>query len=317
VKDSLAIESIADDLFMLRPEDPMWPSSANVFVIRDGEGFSMIDVGCGRKDAFQRLTGALSRLGLSLENLDTLVLSHAHPDHMGGAKNILDASTPTVFIHAEDSAQARDPRKLNETFDITLAREAYSRYREGAARIVDVLQFFDDFGCSMSMAEPDRIIREGETITLGRYSFEVIHTPGHSPGHISLFDERSGIMYGGDLVGEIVAWYTPTSGGVTGYLESLDKLEQKNPRIILPSHGHVITDPVARIAGVLERLLAREEKLIDILSEGPLLFPEVVDRMFKNETIRFFPGTGITESHIQKLIGDGKVRRNGHAIGFL
>lgn len=162
----------------------------------------------------------------------------------------------------------------------------------------------------MSRADPDGSLAEGDIIDLGAYRFEVLHTPGHSPGHISLFDRQSGILFGGDLVGDVVAWYTPASGGVTGYLASLDKIERCEPRVILPSHGAVVNDPAAKIEEVRARLLSRQDKILGIISEGPIPFYDLVCRAFPNEMIRFFPGTGITESHVQKLVGEGKVRRS-------
>ena len=166
----------------------------------------------------------------------------------------------------------------------------------------------------MSRADPGGSVAEGDVVTLGRYRFEVIHTPGHSPGHISLFDRKTGILFGGDLVGDIVAWYTPASGGVTGYLESLDKIQACNSRLILPSHGEVINDPVKKIEYVRERLMARERKMIDVLTEGRIPFVDLIGRMFSNEMVRFFPGAGITESHVQKLERERRVRRIGAEI---
>ncbi len=49
--------------------------------------------------------------------------------------------------------------------------------------------------------------------------------------------------------------------------------------------------------------------MLGVLSEGPISFFDLVSRMFTNEMIRFFPGTGITESHVQKLLGEGRIRR--------
>jgi len=169
----------------------------------------------------------------------------------------------------------------------------------------------------MSRADPGGSLTEGDVVNLGRYHFEVIHTPGHSPGHISLLDRETGILFGGDLVGDVVAWYTPASGGVTGYLESLGKIRAQDPRLILPSHGGVIDDPIEKVDKVRKRLLSREKKMLDIMNGGRISFIELVCRMFPNEMIRFFPGTGITESHVQKLLREGKVRRVGGEIELI
>ncbi len=166
----------------------------------------------------------------------------------------------------------------------------------------------------MSSADPGGSLQEHDFVSIGGYRFEVLHTPGHSPGHISLFDRETGILFGGDLVGDIVAWYTPASGGVIGYLASLAKIRAANPRLILPSHGKVIDDPITKIDAVRERLLAREKKMLGILSGGRISFIDLVCRMFGNEMVRFFPGTGITESHVQKLVAEGRVARDDMGI---
>jgi glyoxylase-like metal-dependent hydrolase (beta-lactamase superfamily II) len=312
---SLIVEKVADDLFMLHPKDPMWPSSANVYVIKEGGGaFSMIDVGCGRGEVVNQIVDALSDIGLETKDLKTLILSHSHPDHMGGTGQFLDGAGPEILIHEDDFENALNPDRLTGTFDIELAKRSYSERGGKATAMEDLMRFFTDFGCPMFGAVPTGKLSEGDVVKLGKYSFEVILTTGHSPGHISLFDEGTKIMYGGDLVGDIVAWYTPASGGVTGYLESLDKMRARSPELILPSHGGIVTDPEEKIAKVRERLLAREKKMTGILEEGPKTFVELVDLMFKVEMVRFFPGAAITESHIQKLSAEGRVRRTDDII---
>lgn len=313
---SLVVEKVADDLFMLRPKDPMWPSSANVYVIIEGGdgAFSMIDVGCGRGEVVDQVRDALSGIGLSVENLKTLILSHSHPDHMGGTRQFLDGAGPEILIHEDDFENAVNPDLLTGTFDIEFAKRSYSEKGGKATAMEDLMRFFTDFGCPMFGASPSGRLKEGDSIKLGKYSFEVLLTTGHSPGHISLFDKETKIMYGGDLVGDIVAWYTPASGGVTGYLESLDKMEARSPELILPSHGGIVTDPSEKIVKVRERLLAREKKMTGILDDGPKTFVELVDLMFKVEMMRFFPGVAITESHIQKLAAEGRVKRTDDLV---
>lgn len=308
-------EKIQEDLFVLRPDNSEWPHSANVYVITDDRGFSLIDLGCGGAGCVDRIRRGLAQLDLSLHSLHTVLLSHAHPDHMGASEMLLRECMPTVMIHRDDIEQARDPRRLVRTFDIELARNLY---RDENSHVWDFSTFFERSGCQMSLPVfPDRMLTEGESVELAGYQFEIIHTPGHSPGHISLFDAKTGILYGGDLIGEVVAWYTPSSGGVIGYLSSLDRMAERQPRIILPAHGGIIREPMEKIEEVRDRLLARERKMVDLLSSGEMPFSEIVKGMISNEMLRFFPGVGITESHLQKLMADGRVSKNGELIRLL
>jgi glyoxylase-like metal-dependent hydrolase (beta-lactamase superfamily II) len=141
--EGLILEKIRDDLFRLCASSFMWPATAAVYVVTDSEGFSMIDVGCGSAGALKRLKAGLSGLGLDLSSLKTLVLSHAHPDHMGAAKSLLNEYRPTVLIHTADTEHARDPRGLIDTFDIEIAKRLYGR-AEGPVR--DLFSFFDGSG---------------------------------------------------------------------------------------------------------------------------------------------------------------------------
>ena len=141
--ENLVVEKIADDLFRLFPPSFMWPATAAVYVVTDANGFSLIDVGCGGPGALERLKAGLSRLGLDLSSLGTLVLSHAHPDHMGAARALLSEYRPIVLIHADDVDHARNPRSLTDTFDIDLAKRMYGK-TEGP--VGDLFSFFDGSG---------------------------------------------------------------------------------------------------------------------------------------------------------------------------
>ncbi len=121
----------------------MWPAAAAVYVVVDSDGFSLIDVGCGGPGAIERLRAGLKSLGLELASLKTVVLSHAHPDHMGAAEMLLNECRPTVLIHRDDFDHARNPDGLIGTFDIDLARRMYGK-AEGP--VSDLFSFFDGSG---------------------------------------------------------------------------------------------------------------------------------------------------------------------------
>ena len=299
-------------ILVIFAESSLWPNPANIFVIPDDRGFSMIDVG-GRGDSgYNHLMSGLRHLGLKLPDLHTVVLSHAHPDHMGAMTYILEEVHPRVLIHSLDVVSALNPANLHYTFDIPLAKEKYAS--SGEHQDFDLLKFFDDFGCSMSAVEEVEEIHEGDVIGLGNFEFEIILTPGHAPGHISLFEKRTNILLAGDLVGNSPAWYTPSSGGLTGYLESLDKLEPKDASLLVPSHGMIMDNPSQAIGRIHDKLLKREKILMEALKNEPKSFMELNAALFRHEIIHFFPGCGIIESHLIKLEQDGMINRNGDMI---
>ncbi|MBN2539442.1 MAG: MBL fold metallo-hydrolase [Deltaproteobacteria bacterium] len=299
-------------ILVIFAESHLWPNPANIFVIPDDRGFSMVDVGGRGELGYRHLMSGLRHLGLKLPDLHTVLLSHAHPDHMGAIPYILEEVHPRVLIHSLDVESALNPVHLHYTFDIPLAKEKYAS--SGEHQDFDLLHFFDEFGCLMSAAEDVEEMHEGDVIGLGNFEFEVILTPGHAPGHISLFEKRTGILLAGDLVGNSPAWYTPSSGGLTGYLASLDKLEAKNASLLIPSHGTILDNPSQGIDRIRGKLLKREAILMEALKDGPKSFMELNAALFRHEIIHFFPGCGIIESHLVKLEQDGMIDRNGDVI---
>ncbi len=315
-----AVEGFADlnGLKVIFAAGPLWPNPANIFAIPDRRGFSMIDVGSGGATGRDYLLNGLNHWGLQLRDLHTVVLSHAHPDHMGAMQYVLEEVHPRVLIHRLDVVSSLEPRHLTETFDIALAKDclAVSGCEEGQNNF-DLLEYFDDLGCSMSAAESVEAIIEGETIQLGDFFFEIVHTPGHSPGHISLFDRDRGLLLAGDLVGNSPAWYTPASGGLIGYLESLDRMESLGARTIVPAHGGILEDAAAAIQKIRGKLLKREGFLRTALQAGPKTFMEHNEWLFpQNPALHFFPGCGITESHLIKMERDGAIRREDGRISL-
>ena len=309
--------SIFDDLKMIRPASPYWPESANVYLFQDEEGISLFDVGCGSMDPIDRLFDALDILGWKSKRVKKIILSHAHPDHSGAMELLLSEVSPEhIFLHEYDLPYALKPEKLMASFDIALCKEKFSAMgyevptgSRGAE--FQLIPYFKALGCSMCQVEPTETVVEGDRIRMGDYHFQVFHTPGHAPGHISLYDPGKRILLAGDTVGEMVAWYTPSSGGAASYLESLEKVGALEIDLILPSHGDVIHDSKEGIGKIKEKILEKDKGIVEALQSGPKRFEELLNIFFVLPTVQFFPGIPILESHLQKLKNEGMIKESG------
>lgn len=306
--------SIFYDLKLIKPQSPYWPESANVYVFRDGDGISFFDVGCGAIASVERIFSALKDLKWTARPVLKIILSHAHPDHVGAMEVLLtEVSTESIILHEIDISYALDPEKLSLSFDIPLCNERLTSSRGQNKNSendlgFDLLGYFRSLNCSMCKIEPNSSVVEGDIIHVGDYSFRVFHTPGHAPGHISLYESSKRLLLAGDLIGEMVAWYTPSSGGAEGYLDSLRKIDNLDIDLILPSHGMVITDTRKAIKETREKILDRDNVIKNALQTEPKTFEELNRLLFDKPNIQFFPGTPILESHLQKLIKERKIR---------
>ena len=311
---SAGVISITDDLKMIRPPSSYWPESANVYVFKDGDGISLFDVGCGSITSVDRLFSALKNLNWESRPVKKIILSHAHPDHMGAMEMLLSEVSPNeIILHEIDVPYALDPERLSLSFDIPLCKALWSedsnQGREGEkGQGFDLIDYFRALGCSMCRVKPDRTVVEGDIIPVGHYNFHCLHTPGHAPGHMSLYDPEKQILLAGDILGEMVAWYSPSSGGALGYLESLNKVSSLDINLVLPSHGNIISDAKKAIRDTKDKILGKDQVILKALQAGPKSFEELNNMLFEQPAVRFFPGTPILESHLQKLMKEKNIK---------
>lgn len=318
--------SISDGLKMVMPPSPYWPESANVYVFKDNDGISLFDVGCGNIMMVDRLWKALKILGWDMLPMKKVILSHIHPDHAGAMEMILSEFNPKeIIIHEKDLVYCQQPEKLHFSFDIPICEKRRIEAIEGSQmpgpdragerppgddpKRFNLLGYFNSCKCSVCRFKPTKLLKEGDFIHIGNYSFCVVHTPGHAPGHMSLYDSKKFLLLAGDIIGDVVAWYSPSSGGATGYLKSIEKIEALKIDQILPSHGGRIIQVQEAIKSTKQTILGRDKTIIDALINGPKTYHELLNILFSTPEKQFFPGTAILECHIEKLKNEQKIRK--------
>src|SRR5262249_3757954 len=111
---------------------------------------------------------------------------------------------------------------------------------------------------------------DGDVLRVGDESLTVVHTPGHSPDHLSFLHEASGTIFTGDLVvlGSSVMLHSSRGGDLRQYMASLERLLALDPRRLLPAHGPAVDDPRSLLTGYLEHRRSRERQVVDALRAG-------------------------------------------------
>lgn len=152
----------------------------NSFLLEDAAG-ALTLVDAGMKGAPQRLVAALATIGKSPAAVGTILLTHAHPDHQGGAAKMRTETGSRVAVHDDDAAFVRDGRRPPPDPARPLARVLAFGARRQPSCAVD-----DTFG-------------DNDLLPLAG-GIRVLHTPGHSPGHCSFLHEGSGVLITGDAL---------------------------------------------------------------------------------------------------------------------
>ncbi|MFF9298081.1 MBL fold metallo-hydrolase [Streptomyces sp. NPDC014764] len=152
----------------------------NAFLVDGDDGFTLVDVGWAKAPAV--LLDTVAALGRKPSDIRRVVLTHAHPDHVQGAEELRRHTGAQIFVHAADRPWLEAGRVPAEG-------------RCGAlGRFIDRLPAFH-----WTPVEADGTVADGEVVDHSG-GLRVIHTPGHSPGHIVLFHEPSGALLVGDAV---------------------------------------------------------------------------------------------------------------------
>jgi len=159
----------------------------------------------------------------------------------------------------------------------------------------------------------DVALEGGETIELAAdgarpWQLEVLHTPGHTPGHLALFERVSGTIVAGDLVsGLSTVVVDPPEGDMAQYVASLLVLAALPATLILPGHGPPIGGPAHRLRFYLEHRALREGKVLSALAPGPLTLEELVPLAY-DDTPGANPALAARSAlaHLLKLRGESR-----------
>ena len=159
----------------------------------------------------------------------------------------------------------------------------------------------------------DKRVNDGDIISLGGIDLEVIHTPGHNPGHICLYIRKSKIMFSGDhVLAKTTTALQPPWGDMTQYIESLRKLLKYDIDLMLPAHGPPITEARKRIEELIQHRIEREAQVIALLRKGKGTVKEIVAEIYPELTgFLYAVAQGQVYAHLVKLEKDGKVSSQG------
>jgi glyoxylase-like metal-dependent hydrolase (beta-lactamase superfamily II) len=186
------------------------PYSANVYLLPDAG--VLIDTGISGSDTL----AAVSRF-MPPEDLEMVVLTHAHYDHSGALVDIVKRSGAGIALHRDDAPLLCD--------------------NQGSVAVM--------FGAVAPDVGVDRLLLDGDVIA--GVGLEVIHTPGHTPGSICLYQRESKVLFSGDTVfgGGGVGRVDLFGGDAAALVRSIERLTKLDIEVLYPGHGEPFSDNVA------------------------------------------------------------------------
>jgi glyoxylase-like metal-dependent hydrolase (beta-lactamase superfamily II) len=249
-----------------------------VYVICGNHGLTLIDSGWESEESWQALNAGLATLGATVADVEGVLLTHQHYDHIGLARRIQDSSGAWVGMHPED-----------------LRAITHEEYRNPSLSAAADIEWLISLGASMEEARrlrgdlaaqdprsrvviPDRIIVDGQRLDLGGRVLHAMHTPGHTPGHLCFTEERTRLFFSGDHVlprisPNISADRRANMDALGDYLDSLDKVGSLQAAEILPAHEWRFHGMPERVRELQEHHQHRLEELVSVVGRHPGVTP--------------------------------------------
>lgn len=309
----------------------------NCYVLEDGEGVTLVDPGLPGPDSHTELLARLTALGIAPERVHTVLVTHAHPDHFGGAGRLHAEHGCHVVAH-EDFVTPFDQGRTGpepdvvtdllfgegELPDLPVRRTPWGgeAFRPSDEELAFIRSWDSLSKQGLLSLRPTVGVTDEERLTIGRREWTVVHTPGHTGDHICLFDPESGTLLSGD---HVLPTITPHISGMSPGPDALSQYFGALRRVaaidgvtnVLPAHGLPFTDLPRRVEEIIEHHEQRLDHLRDIAAGiGRATVEEYSHELFKPRS--WGPmAESETFAHLEHLRDDGDVTCDWGEDGLL
>ena len=301
------IEEIRNNLFRVEiplPNSPL--KSLNSYIIKGNNRNLIIDTGLNRKECLDAMQAGLQELGIDLKKTD-LFITHLHADHFGLVSKLATKDSK-VYFNRPDSEIVESWDGWDRMIEYGGLNGFPKHELQSALSSHPGHKFGSEWTPELS------ILQEGDKIEVGDYDFTCVETPGHSMGHMCLYESSTKLFVAGDhilidITPNIQCW-SDDQNPLADYLESLDKVSKLEIELVLPGHRRLINDYRGRIEELQDHHQKRLDEIISILGNGAMSAYEVASKMkwdINCETWEQFPmaqkwfATGEAISHVRYL----------------
>ncbi|MGC2198599.1 MAG: MBL fold metallo-hydrolase [Stellaceae bacterium] len=258
-----------------RNPSPFTFRGTGTYVVGRGE-VAVIDPG---PDLTEHVEALLA--GLAGERVTHILITHTHRDHSPAARALKAATSAPTFGFGPHAGGNRGEAAVEEGGDWDFV--------------------------------PDVTVRDGEKIAGAGWSFEAVHTPGHTSNHLCFAFPDDGVLFSGD---HVMGWSTsviaPPDGDMAAYMASLDKLLARQDAVYWPTHGPAITEPKEHVRAFIAHRREREAGILDCLQAGIGQIDAIVERLYVGlpSGLRRAAARSV-QAHLIDLVGRGLVESDG------
>jgi glyoxylase-like metal-dependent hydrolase (beta-lactamase superfamily II) len=306
---------------------PFAVGRVNCYLIED-EPLTLVDTGPNSGKALDELTARLAERGHSLSDLELIVVTHQHIDHLGLVEILVEHSGAEV---AALGAAARRLGAFEEDAELEDQFAVEVMLRNGIPEDVTVAlrsvsRSFRGWGSHVAVNQP---LEDGGALELAGRRLEVFHRPGHSPSDTVFWDAERQILIAADhllpkissnpLISRPLDGSSQRTQALVTYIGSLEKTREMPAEIVLPGHGKPITDHTRLIDSRFAGHERRKEKIHRLIAERPRTGYELAQALWGNVAVtQAFLTLSEVIGHTDLLVNEGRVREadDGEVIRY-
>jgi glyoxylase-like metal-dependent hydrolase (beta-lactamase superfamily II) len=259
------VEEILKNLYKIEIPLPKNPLKAiNSYVIKNPERNLIIDTGWNQEECMEAMQTGLMELGVDIGKTDFFI-THLHADHFGLLSSLV-TDTSKIYFNQPDADRFRSGFRLDDFVKVARLNGYPENELQKGIHAHPGLKF---------RARADlafHILKEGDTLRIGEYGFNCIETPGHTLGHMCLYEPNKKIFVSGDhilndITPNIQLWFDEWNP-LKEYMASLDKVGELDIELVLPGHRSIFSNCRERIQELKQHHQKRLDEIISILARG-------------------------------------------------
>ncbi|MGA2318718.1 MAG: MBL fold metallo-hydrolase [Thermodesulfobacteriota bacterium] len=309
------VEEILANLYKIEiplPESPL--KALNSYVIKNTERNLIIDTGWNQEECMYAMQTGLRELGVDIRKTDFFI-THLHADHFGLISDLI-TDTSKIYFNQPDADRFKSGFRWDDFVNFARLNGVPENEFQAIRQSHPGLKFRAKEGLAF------HILREGDAISIGNYVFKCVETPGHTWGHMCLYEPNKKIFIAGDhILNDItpnIQLWSDEWDPLKEYLASLEKVYKLDIELVLPGHRGIFKNCRERIQELKHHHQKRLEEIISILEKGKKNAFQVASQMSWDiicDSWDLFPvsqkwfATGEAIAHLKYLKEKGMIRK--------